>query len=85
MARHHEHTQTHGESTGGFKPPESDDRDRATESERPPGGTVAGRPGPQDNDDCIYRYYEQRHSCYDEAVPSAGWRAVYARMGVAPR
>jgi hypothetical protein len=61
---------------------------RATERQNAGGGSVAGVPAQRSVRNGTYQ--TQRHNFSDRAeshenVPSAGWRAVYASMGVYER
>jgi len=72
----------------GFKSRQAQDRGNATRIENPPGEALAGGPGAQE-DDCSESYSTQYLNVSDssgiETSPSAGWRQVYAAMGVVPR
>lgn len=72
----------------GFKSRQAQDRGNATRSKSTPEEALAGGLGAQE-DDCSESYSTQYLNVSDssgiEASPSAGWRAVYAAMGVDAR
>ena len=71
-------------SDGNTKPQaaEADATERKT---TPSGAALPGGPGHRKNAS-THTYADERHQSIDrERVPSAGWRAVYASMGVWPR
>lgn len=63
----------------------TDNRDGTTDDKERLGGSGQGLPE-EDNDDCTRHYHGKRHNFNErttvDRVPSAGWRAVYAAMGV---
>jgi len=70
---------------GSFTPDDDNHESRATERQNAGGGAVAGVPAQRNDRNATY--HSQRHNFSDRAesnerVPSAGWRAVYAAMGV---
>lgn len=72
-------------AVGSFTPDDDNHESRATERQNAGGGAVAGVPARRSVRNGTYQ--TQRHNVSDRAesserVPSAGWRAVYAAMGV---